>query len=244
MALRGRGPICQVMALKLAQTFAALFSALAATASAEPRDAADPLAPRWGADAATLDQTLPGLRRADPPVAFGAGLSAPRALQATTAYGGLWRAWFQVDGEGRLVQILLDRRRAALRPGDGARTLRALSAAHGPPLRLCRDAARAGGVQTEALWLTETARITLGAINADPRPSAHEVTRAQGLSALRSGKVDKALRLRRALPPPGAERRARPRRLLLRLTDPARPDLAGLCPPVPIAKPRPAAAAP
>ncbi|MEO0682748.1 MAG: hypothetical protein AAF192_20305, partial [Pseudomonadota bacterium] len=72
---------------------------------------ADALDPRWGADAAALDAALPGLRRADPPVAFGAGLSAPRMLPRLQARGGVWRVWYQTDAQGRLAQILMERRR-------------------------------------------------------------------------------------------------------------------------------------
>lgn len=210
--------------------------ALVLAAPATPTGA-DPLDARWGASAEMLDAAVPGLRAADPPVAFGAGLSAARMAPRLEALDLRWRAWFQSDADGRLVQILLDRRRAELRPGDADRAIAALSAAEGPPLRLCRDGARAGGAQSEAIWRLEDADLTLGWMDADLRPSAYEVPKAEALEALRDGRVSEAQARRRRLPPPGAERRSRPRRLVLRLTDPLREDLRALCPPPPAPRP-------
>lgn len=205
-----------------------------ATAAASP---VDPLAPRWGDGVAALDADLPGLRRAEQPVAFGGGLSASRVLASHPAFGASWRVWYQSGADGGLAQILLERRRGEVRVDAAADALDAVSLRHGPPLRMCFDVARAGGVQAEALWLRSEARVTLSWVEADLRPSAHEIARADILSALREGRVAEAQGMRREIPSPGAERRSRPRRLLLRLTDPARADLAGLCPPIPAPKP-------
>lgn len=210
--------------------------ALALAAPAAP-GGADPLDSRWGASPEALDDAIPGLRAADPPVAFGAGLAAARMAPRLEALDLRWRAWFQSDAEGGLAQILLDRRRAELRPGDAERAIAALTAAEGPPLRLCRDGARAGGAQAEAIWRLDDAELTLGWMDADLRPSAYEVPRAEVLESLRDGRVSDAQAQRRRLPAPGAERRSRPRRLVLRLTDPLREDLRALCPPAPLPRP-------
>jgi hypothetical protein len=194
-------------------------------------------AARWGMTPAALDAAVPGLVTLDPPWRYGGDLTAPRALRETRLAGLAMRALFQTDADGRLAQILLDRRRPVLRAGDGARALAALRARHGPETRFCLDRARPGGpVAAAAFWRTETARVTLTWLDFGTGEGLDQVAEARRRALLREGEVKAARELERRSPPPGGLVSGLPRRLLVRLSDPDRPGGAP-CPPRPAPRP-------
>lgn len=194
---------------------------------------------RWGMTPAALDRAVPGLVALAPPWAYGGGLEAPRALRRTDVAGLEMRALFQTGADGRLAQVLFERRRPALRPGDGPRALAALRARLGPEARLCLDRGRPGGpVSAEAVWPGATGVWRLVWVDHGAGEGLDDLHEAEIRRRLRAGEVEAAHALRREARPPGALRRSLPRRLLIRWSDPRRPAAAGHCPPAP--KPRPA----
>lgn len=220
-----RSTVLAVLAMPLA--------AVAAPA-AEAWRAAD-----WGMTPAALDAAVPELETLDPPWRYGGGLSAPRALRRTEIAGLEVRALFQTGPDGRLAQILFERRRPVLDAGDARRALAALRARHGPETRFCLDLARPRGpVAAHALWRGPERVLHLTWLDFGTGEGLDQIDAAEIRRRLRQGDVAGALERRREGPPPGAIRRSLPRRLLIRLADPARPG-GGDCPPRPA--PRPAA---
>ena len=208
-------------------------------ASSAVADAGDWRSARWGMDAAALDRAVPGLRVLDPPWTYGAELSAPRALTEARIAGMNFRALFQTDAEGRLAQILFERRRRDLRPDDAARALAALREARGPEARLCLAPPRHGGpAAAEAVWPAPEGVLHLTWMDFGTGETLSDLDEAERLSLLREGRDRAARDLRREMSPPGALVGALPRRLALRWRDPGRPELASrLCPPLPVPRP-------
>ncbi len=212
----------------------ALLLAAAAALAAEPWRTLS-----WGMTPEALDVAVPGLETLEPPWRYGGGLSAPRALRRTEIAGLEVRALFQTGPDGGLAQILFERRRPVLDAGDGRRALAALRERHGPETRFCLDLARPRGpVAAHALWRGTERTLHLTWLDFGTGAGLDQIAEAEIRRRLREGDVAGALERRREAPPPGATRRSLPRRLLIRITDPARP-AGGDCPPRP--EPRPPA---
>ncbi|MFO7855450.1 MAG: hypothetical protein R6V44_09575 [Paracoccaceae bacterium] len=213
----------------------ALMLVAGAARAAESWRAAD-----WGMTPGALDAAVPGLETLDPPWRYGGGLSASRALRRTEIAGLEVRALFQTGPDGRLAQILFERRRPDIDPADGRRILDALRARHGRETRFCLDLARPRGpVSAHALWRLPTRTLHLTWLDFGTGDGLDRIAEAEIRRRLREGDVAGALERRREGPAPGAIRRSLPRRLLIRIADPARPGGGGACPPRP--EPRPAA---
>ncbi|MCP5373003.1 MAG: hypothetical protein H6907_14855 [Hyphomicrobiales bacterium] len=111
---------------------------LAAGARAAPDDLAGWRGARWGMAAADLERVFGADLRALPGRWDFGGAYADHALFDVDVAGLRFTAFFQMDkADGRLRQVLLERRAARATPGGYDSVLSALEAAYGPAGGIC-----------------------------------------------------------------------------------------------------------
>jgi hypothetical protein len=146
--------------------------------TASPAAASDWRVLRWGMDRAAIEAALgPALTVPDRPRGYGGGLSAPFFVEGA-ALGGLgFRAWLQLGPDGRLVQILFERRRGEAGPDTFAALLAGLEADWGAPDRSCAGRQRPGDTPAfEAVW--RRAEVTAHAVLLDMAATGLPMRRA------------------------------------------------------------------
>ncbi|WP_119460712.1 hypothetical protein [Rhodospirillaceae bacterium SYSU D60014] len=172
---------------------------------------------RWGMTNADLDaQFGERLRTIDPPLVYHEA-TVGRSLPETEVGGFSYRALFQMDAQGQLQQVLLERRNAQATPAAFQAAVDELRNRHGQPDRVCdtpRTGAESSPIERERLWVLPTTTIHLsfldyrgGILYRDPQ---------QDIDPLVS-ELESRLYARRSLP----------RRLLIRYHPTDRADLMG-----------------
>lgn len=217
---RGRG------VRRWARLVAAAVLLTAAEAPAREADLAGWDGTRWGMTEAELGALFgKRLRRVDPPLVYDdatVGRFLPEA-----EFGELpFRALFQMDEEGRLQQVLLERRDAQATPAAFAAALDELQARYGEADLVCGTPARGpdtSPVERERVWILPTTTVHLSWLDYRGGILYHDPS--QDLTDPLVPELEKRLYSRRSLP----------QRLLLRFHPTAREDLmrADCRPPAP-----------
>jgi hypothetical protein len=174
---------------------------------------------RWGMTNADLDALFgPRLQTVDPPLVYHEA-TVGRFLPET-AFGGFpYRALFQMDAQGRLQQVLLERRNTQATPAAFQAAADELRDRHGAPTRVCdtpQTGAESSPIERERVWSLPTTTIHLSFLDYRGGILYHDPQ--QEIDPLVS-ELETRLHARRSLP----------RRLLIRYHPTARKDLMGEC---------------
>ncbi|WP_092864514.1 hypothetical protein [Albimonas pacifica] len=179
-------------------------------------------------DAPALREIMP--EAVETGLEFGGGLQGALVAPDVELAGMRFRAIFQLDRDG-LRQVLFEKRRREIAPGDAEALLAGLREALGPETRICRRA----GAETSAEVVWATAEAVWRLVSSDfSNPGVFASNGADPRYPLPTDRRE-AYRELEILTPGyrarGPKAQALPRRLLVRWTDPAAEALASAdCP--------------